>query len=104
MDVERFEHNGYTVRIIHDEDAESPREWDNLATLVCFHRRYKLGDTDHGYNSDDYSSWDELIAAIERDHKPAAIAKLGLIDHSGISIYVGGGAHSCDPGGWDSGT
>ena len=29
---------------------------------------------------------------------------LGLIDHSGISMYVGGGANRFDPGGWDSGT
>lgn len=28
---------------------------------------------------------------------------LALIDHSGISMYIGSGAHACDPGGWDSG-
>jgi hypothetical protein len=28
---------------------------------------------------------------------------VGLIDHSGISMYVGAGAHRHDPGGWDSG-
>lgn len=30
--------------------------------------------------------------------------KVGMIDHSGVRYYLGGGAHSCDPGGWDSGT
>ena len=34
----------YTGRITQDEYAESPRDWDNLGTMVCFHRRYNLGD------------------------------------------------------------
>lgn len=32
------------------------------------------------------------------------ILRLGLIDHSGISMYVGGGPHWSDSAGWDSGT
>jgi len=36
-----------TVKIIADCDPENPREWDNLGTMVCAHRRYSsLGDTD----------------------------------------------------------
>ena len=36
-----------TYRIEQDElawDHDSPRDWDNLGTMVCFHRRYNLGD------------------------------------------------------------
>ena len=36
-------------------------------------------------------------------HKHYIILPLGLFDHSGISMYVGSGAHTFDPGGWDSG-
>ncbi len=32
------------------------------------------------------------------------VLMLGLIDHSGISMYVGGGSHWSDNAGWDSGT
>lgn len=35
-----------TVKLILDRDAESPRDWDNLGTMVCAHRRYTLGDED----------------------------------------------------------
>lgn len=31
------------------------------------------------------------------------IRTLGLLDHSGLHIYIGGRAHWSDPGGWDSG-
>jgi len=32
----------YQIEIIHDEFPQNPRiEWDNLGTMVCFHRRYK---------------------------------------------------------------
>lgn len=43
-EVESFEVNGLNVRIVIDEDPESPRERDNLGTMVCWHRRYNLGD------------------------------------------------------------
>ena len=39
----------YTVKVEYDEYAGSPRtEWDNLGKMVCFHRRYNLGDV-HNY-------------------------------------------------------
>ena len=34
----------YTLEIVDDDYPESPREWDNLGNMVCFHRRYALGD------------------------------------------------------------
>ena len=33
-----------TFDISPDEMADSPRSWDNLGTMVCWHRRYQLGD------------------------------------------------------------
>ena len=33
-----------TIEIEQDEDCESPRECDNLGTMVCWHKRYTLGD------------------------------------------------------------
>jgi hypothetical protein len=32
------------------------------------------------------------------------VVPLGLYDHSGITMYVGGGTHAFDAQGWDSGT
>lgn len=32
------------LRIEHDEFPESPRDWDNVGTMVCWHNRYNLGD------------------------------------------------------------
>ena len=37
------------LRIVHDCDPMSPREWDNVGTMVCWHRRYSLGDN-HSYD------------------------------------------------------
>lgn len=38
------EQNGCLISIYPDDDAESPRDWDNLGTMTCWHRRYVLGD------------------------------------------------------------
>ncbi len=38
------EYKGYTIKINIDEFAESPREWNNMGTMICKHNRYLLGD------------------------------------------------------------
>ena len=89
--------NGNTVLINYDEYGESPREWDNLGTMVCFHRRYTLGDPHkHSIKSDDYDTWSEMIE--ENTEEGDITLPLYLYDHSGLSISTG--AFSCS---WDSG-
>ena len=83
----------YRVIVYHDEhEPESPREYENLGTMVCQHRSYNLGDV----QAEDWTD--------PGKENMAVVLPLGLIDHSGISMYVGGGAHPHDSGGWDSGT
>lgn len=43
---EQEEVGSISLEILHDSDCESPREWDNLGTMVCAHRRYSFGDSD----------------------------------------------------------
>lgn len=43
-------YKGFTIKIFPDHYPESPREWDNLGTMICWHRRYNLGDK-HKYES-----------------------------------------------------
>jgi len=89
--------NGRKLVVEHSDFAESPREWDNLGTMVCFHRRYDLGDK-HNYNHNDYDSWEEMERAIIKNENVAVILPLYLYDHSGITMNTTG--FSC---GWDSG-
>lgn len=87
----------YLIEIFPDESPESPRDWDNLGTMVCFHRRYKLGDK-HDYDHNDYNGWDEMEKAIVKNENVAVILPLYLYDHSGITISTT--SFSCR---WDSG-
>ncbi len=71
--------NGITLSIGYDEFAENPRNWDNVGTMVCFHRRYMLGDK-HNYND-----LQEFFNG--EDYNNAFVIKpLFLYDHSGISL------------------
>jgi len=81
--VDTIQHNGYTIEIHHDYDAESPREWGNIGTMVCSHRCYNLGDVQG--NGDDVP-----VGAIT--------LPLYLYDHSGITMSTS--SFSCQ---WDSG-
>ena len=88
----------YVLKISQDVDAESPREWDNLTTMVCSHKRYNLGDK-HLYDTDDYDGWDELRKAFEADNDVLLARPLYLYDHSGgITIKT-----TPFSNGWDSG-
>lgn len=92
-------YKNHTINIQHDHDPQHPRtDFDNLGTMVCFHRDYALGDAKHGYNSNDYDSFDELEAVIQKNEDIAIILPLYLYDHSGLTIRTT--PFSC---GWDSG-
>jgi len=42
------------ITIHRDNDPEDPRAWDNLGTMVCWHRRYRLGDEQPSEDPQDY--------------------------------------------------
>jgi hypothetical protein len=75
----------YLINVEQDDSPQSPRTWDNLGTMVCFHKNYNLGDkTD--YRKKDYDSWDELKQGILENEGEVVILPLYLYDHSGITI------------------
>lgn len=78
-----------------DHFSMDPREWDNFGTMVCFHDKYSLGDK-HDFNKGDYNDWDEVRQAIQ-DQGGVLILPLGVYEHSGISMYIGGKTDE-----WDS--
>lgn len=45
----------YKIKIWQDEPFESPRGWDNIGTMICWHRRYNLGDKHSFKDSDDFN-------------------------------------------------
>ncbi len=79
--IESIEYRGYTIDIFQDQNlGESPRDWDNMGTMTCFHPNYELGD------KHEFSDPLELKEILDR---PDVIAlPLYLYDHSGISISV----------------
>lgn len=80
-----FEYKGYDITIHQDCDAESPREWDNVGIMVCFHRRYDLGDK-HSITRSDFETWGDLEDILYDHYKALVVLPLYLYDHSGISI------------------
>lgn len=74
------------IKIEPDNYPESPREWDNLGTIIHWHKRYNLGDI---------SVNREEIAEYLKD---SVYLPVYLYDHSGITISTG--RFSCP---WDSG-
>jgi hypothetical protein len=78
------------LRIRREPDPESPRDFDNLGVMVCWHPKYKLGDIQ--LKGREPSHWAADIP------KGSVILPLFLYDHSGITMSTE--AFSCP---WDSG-
>ena len=99
-EIESFTHYGRTVRILVDEDGSycNPRENDgNLTTILGFHKRYKIGDT-NPYGTERYAGWDDLERAVRMDNPGAIILPLYMLDHSGTALSTT--PFACP---WDSG-
>jgi hypothetical protein len=110
--AESIEYQGHTINVLYDIDPVNPREeYDNLATMVCFHSRYNIGD------KHDYSDSEEFLADVadldtyentaEEIHNRVSEMKANgdihilpvyMYDHSGTTISTT--PFSCP---WDSG-
>ena len=81
MNEEITTYHGYDIAISQDDDAESPREWDNLGTMVCWHSRYDLGDE----QPKECDPWDYMLATLDTilkdTHMPSLRDELEALLH-----------------------
>ena len=84
------------IKIYTDDCPESPRDWDNLGTMVCFHRNYIIGDEKHGFDRE---------SLLEKISEPNCVSlPIFLFDHSGQTISTcSDNFRMMDPVGWDWG-
>jgi hypothetical protein len=86
-----------TIEIHQDDMDNNPREWDNLGTMVCFHRRYDFGDKKHGFNGPE-----DLQKKL--DEKDCISLPIYMMDHSGLTIKTDPMIfQAMDSQGWDWG-
>jgi hypothetical protein len=80
--------NGRRVRcrIVYDPEPVNPREWDNLGTMVCFHKHYILGDPPG--RKHDFETPSQFLEFLEENEGKVLVLPLYLMDHSGLSISV----------------
>jgi hypothetical protein len=81
--------------IVQDDQPSDPRkEYDNMGTMACWHRRYSLGDVQPTENA--------TLWRMENVPKGSIVLPLFLLDHSGLAMRTYDFSN-CDPGQWDSG-
>lgn len=82
-------YKGYMINVYQDNSIdESPRDWDNLGTMVCFHQRHNLGDK-HNLTVKE--------AKKIMENRNIISLPLYLYDHSGLTMNTTG--FQCS---WDS--
>jgi hypothetical protein len=73
------ENKNFKLEVVQDENPESPRDWDNLGKMICFHKRYNLGDK-HDFN---IKSFNQFI----KENK-CFVMPILMYEHSGISLSL----------------
>lgn len=122
--LETEEYKGVKINIYSHDDPDSPREWDNIGTMVCWHRSYNLGDVQGKKEYGDPEDFLAKLAGVDYEDEESELSKLGgkelidallkevekthlimplfLYDHSGISMSTSNAGYpfTCE---WDSG-
>jgi len=82
------QYKNYTIEIYPDLYPESPREWDNLCVLHCWHKNINLGDENYYlYNeSDEY--WLNKNIKDARNNGDIVLP-LYIYQHSGVVLSLG---------------
>ncbi len=75
-----FSLNNFTIKINPDDCPDSPRDWDNLGQMVCFHNRYDLGDKHN------FADSEELAEFLSKNKANLIVLPLYLYDHSGLAM------------------
>jgi hypothetical protein len=94
----------YQIQHETEEVLCNPREDDNLGSMVCYHRRYNLGDKNpylpghYKPNSGDFWGWTDLGKYLDKVHDLAVCLPVYMYEHSGIAVSTK--PFSCP---WDSG-
>lgn len=91
--IDERTHRGLTISLYHDEDCSSPRENNNLGTIIAWHRRYSLSDDDAPKHLE------------PEDFDPKAYAvclPVFMYEHSGVALSTGDFGDKWDSGqvGW----
>jgi hypothetical protein len=99
---------GFKIEIHHDSDPESPREWDNLGTIIYSSNRYTLGDVNCNIDDHLYGLCTDIHPDFPEEQfeehgwkileKYYHIIPVYAYIHSGVTISTG--SFSCP---WDSG-
>lgn len=109
---ETIKQDGFVGKIYQADCGESPRDWDNLGKMICWTKRYTLGDVklmeNYSYSkecklsnlTDECNGWEEIEEVLKKEFKAVVILPLFLYDHSGISMRTfSHGVHAS----WDGG-
>lgn len=80
----------FSLTVQQDTDPISPREDDNMGTMLCAHKKYNLGDSlegqiIEGYNPNNYSGWPALKRAL-RKAGAKVILPMYMLDHGGLAV------------------
>ena len=93
----------YTLEVLEEDCPESPRDWDNLCTIICWHRHYNLGDKNPFDDVDEFLErlcyeilhkeddelyglhWQDKFKMLDESNL-ILIKPINMYDHGGVTV------------------
>lgn len=90
-----FNGKHYCLHIHQDDFAESPRDWDNLGFMACWHRNYRLGDKIEEKSPElfwthlvrQYVPTDEIVSAVKNGKLTGIRAEMHKQGSNLLDVY-----------------
>ena len=70
----------FQLEVCKDENPENPRDWDNLGTMVCIHKRYDI-PCEITIDFSLFDCWEAIQAYLEEEHDACIVLPIYMIDH-----------------------
>lgn len=90
--IKTTQYKRFNIEYWSDDYSDSPRDWDNIGKMACFHNRYDLGDKHH------FNDAEDLIDFIQDNSADIVSLPIFAYEHGNITISTR--PFSCR---WDSG-
>jgi hypothetical protein len=76
--VGTVENDQFRLNIIYEDDSQNPRDWDNIGIMICWHKKYQLGDVH------DFRTPADMLMVYSK--KNSILIPLYLYDHGGLKL------------------
>lgn len=73
-------------KLVYDSDPQNPRDWENDTLMLCWHRRYNLGDLK--INPYEFKDFNKAMNHFRKKYKALYLMPIYCYEHGNIALSL----------------